>query len=50
MPADHHPMATGFAPDELARVLADMAAAKLKGLEGFMSHDDYLAAAMRAGS
>jgi tryptophan halogenase len=50
MPADHHPLATGFAPDELARALAEMAAAKAKGLEGFMSHDDYLAASMRAGA
>jgi tryptophan halogenase len=48
MPQDHHPIAEAFAPDELAQVLAGMAAGKRKGLEGMMPHDDYLAAAMRA--
>lgn len=48
MPADHHPIADAFAPHELSKVLDDMAAAKLKGLEGFMPHDAYLQAAMRA--
>jgi len=50
MPADYHPIAEAYPPDELAKVLAEMAAAKRKGLEGFMSHDDYLAAVTKARS
>jgi tryptophan halogenase len=50
MPVDHHPIAAAFSPDELTSALSEMAAAKLKGLEGFVSHDDYLAAAVRAQS
>ena len=50
MPADYHPIADGIPPHDLARMLAEMATAKARGLEGFMSHDDYLAAVMRASA
>jgi len=48
LPQDLHPIAASMPADELAGVLADMAAGKAKGLEGLLPHDAYLAAAIRA--
>lgn len=48
MPDDHHPIAEALPPAELANALDEIAATKRKGLEGFLPHDDFLAAAVRA--
>jgi tryptophan 7-halogenase len=48
LPNDLHPIAASIPANELAGVLAEMAAGKAQGLAGLLPHDDYIAAAMRA--